>query len=53
MIQDDFGNLAENTRAGSWWAKYHLRVNLGWKLSWAAERVQIATHINPLRKWKD
>ena len=28
-----------------------LRVNLGWKLDWVAERVQIATHINPFRKW--
>ena len=30
----------------------YLRINLGWKLDWAAERVQIATHINPFRKWK-
>lgn len=29
----------------------YLRINLGWKLTWAAERVQIATHINPFRKW--
>ena len=30
----------------------YLRINLGWKLDWAAERVQIATHINPFRKWE-
>lgn len=30
----------------------YLRLNLGWKLTWAAERVQITTHINPFRKWK-
>ena len=28
-----------------------VRVNLGWKLDWAADRVQLATHINPFRKW--
>lgn len=30
----------------------YVRVYLGWKLSWAAPRVQIATHINPFRTWK-
>lgn len=29
----------------------YVRVNLGWKLGWAADRVQLATHINPFRKW--
>ena len=31
----------------------YVRVNLGWKLDWAAERVQLATHINPFRVWKN
>ena len=31
----------------------YVRVNLGWKLTWAADRVQIATHINPFRVWKN
>lgn len=30
----------------------YVRVNIGWKLDWAADRVQLATHINPLREWK-
>ena len=30
----------------------YVRVNLGWKLDWAADRVQLAAHINPLREWK-
>lgn len=29
----------------------YVRVNLGWKLDWVADRVQLATHINPFRKW--
>lgn len=30
----------------------YLRVNLGWKLDWVADRVQIATHLNPFRTWE-
>lgn len=29
----------------------YVRINLGWKLAWAQDRVQIATHFNPFRKW--
>ena len=31
----------------------YVRVFLGWKLSWGATRVQIATHVNPFRVWKE
>ena len=30
----------------------YVRLNLGWKLTWDKDVVQIATHINPFRKWK-
>ena len=47
------GRKAFQIRAQLFFTKErYLRLNLGWKLDWAAERVQIATHINPFRKWK-
>lgn len=33
--------------------KNYLRVQIGWKLTWDQAKVQIATHINPFRKWKN
>ena len=47
------GRKAFQVRAQIFFTKErYLRLNLGWKLSWAAPRVQIATHINPFRTWK-
>ena len=31
----------------------YVRVNLGWKLDWLTAQPQLATHINPLRVWKN
>ena len=33
--------------------KRFVRVNLGWKLDWIADRVQLVTHVNPFRTWED
>lgn len=30
---------------------WYLRIQLGWKLTWVEDNVQVATHINPFRTW--
>ena len=48
------GRKAFQIRAQIYFTKVrYLRVNLGWKLTWTESRVQIATHINPFRKWQN
>ena len=34
-------------------ASRYVRINLGWKLDWITAQPQLATHINPLRVWKN